>query len=759
MRHQLATADSDKYDRRTHDRLNESAVQFAEMVARKYTTVPVPEGYTLVPNQPASYEFVKGDAGFVCTIDFDGLQSDTIYRWAAVPGLKEGFSWKTPVDVAGKRLTVTLPSCDVKAAKFTVTNLLVKSEAPPTAPPLAPTEVIDENPVIDDLDDEWVPIEAELTATRTEGDTFTVTLPTHNLLIPNCEVRIVDTSVVEQSIRLPEATASGTTAYEITIRIPDAEGDSVTLTGLETKPPAPVAKARPQSMVKPSIPIMEAHAMLKEARFEKKEAARNGDCFALSAMAGFELKDLSEVMEPRLYTIEVVGDAREASVDLLTGDAPIGGIDASVVRENEGLDDTSILDDWKTLGHWRPREDQAGASTAFMFGVACHLKRPVIVMEKQGGGILDPCFIYGNRKDGELITSPPRGGVPETIPFVKQIPFADVLTAVKANPRGYSLVEYDREERHHSPMIYTPEEAAQEMHAAEDKQVAEKAEEVDKEAAEEKEELSLPMSIPGIFDATPAVESKKMAVGKRAFVLTMPWGEGFVRGAKLSVYVHATGKMVNVTLPARLPSGNVEIVLVLPDTVTSPARVGPITMIPPAPKAVPPPPKPSTALPKPMPPPPKPPPKPAPKPQSKPPPKPPPTKKTRQASPKLTPVVTDPPASRYGRKRKAKEMFGDGGEQDGPASKFKSAAIAPKPFVSMADEIEVPSFCAVGAKIQAIGYHGSTHKLFTATVKSIRAKFPRIVVEFTADADGSTHQLSLPEPRVAYVHAGMVQEI
>ena len=245
MRHQLATANSDKYDRRTHDRLNESAVAFAESVARKFTSAPIPEGYALVPDQPPSFACVKGEAGsYACTIEwFASLRADTTYRFATVPGRNDGFDWRTPIDAVGKTLSITISPCDLTASKFTVTNLLVKTEEER----LAPTELIDEadRPVVGDVEeeDDWQPIEAELTATRAEGDAFTIALPHHPLLISNCEVRVVDASVVDAAVRLPEAPTDA--AYEISVRVPDAASDQVTLSGLQVKRAAPVAKVRP----------------------------------------------------------------------------------------------------------------------------------------------------------------------------------------------------------------------------------------------------------------------------------------------------------------------------------------------------------------------------------------------------------------------------------------------------------------------------------------------------------------------------------
>ena len=104
-------------------------------------------------------------------------------------------------------------------------------------------------------------------------------------------------------------------------------------------------------------------------------------------------------------------------------------------------------------------------------------------------------------------------------------------------------------------------------------------------------------------------------------------------------------------------------------------------------------------------------------------------------------------------------MFGDGGEQDGPAKSFRSAPPPPKPFVSMANEVTVPSWATVGASIKAVGWHGGTHKFFAAKVIALRDRFPKIVVEYTADEAGVTLPIALPEPRTAYLHAGLIAEM
>ena len=179
---------------------------------------------------------------------------------------------------------------------------------------------------------------------------------------------------------------------------------------------------------------------------------------------------------------------------------------------------------------------------------------------------------------------------------------------------------------------------------------------------------------------------------------------------------------------------------------TQTMRAGAMTKAPKPPKPV----KPSKAAPKPS--------KAAPRPSKAAP-------KPSTLAPKPSTLAPKPieilPPSRSGRKRKAKEFFGDGGEQDGAASKFKSATLsASKPFVSAEEESIIPDYAHVGATILAVGFQGGQHKLFKSTVIGHRVKFPRIVVEFLSDpATGSTSSLVLPSPDTAYVHAGMIQAI
>ena len=270
-----------------------------------------------------------------------------------------------------------------------------------------------------------------------------------------------------------------------------------------------------------------------------------------------------------------------------------------------------------------------------------------------------------------------------------------------------------------------------------------------------------PIPVPGTFTATP-VASKKAPVGKVKVVVSMPWNEElFTTGAKLSIFVPPLAKTVTATLPATKVA-TVELQLTLPDTtvgVDAPFAVGPISIVSaPAPPAAPSAPPPAAV-----------PPPPPPESKSAPPKatQPPPTKKARQTPPvqKKPPPPQPPPkppptsttTTQSGRECRKRARFGDAGEMDGKASKYASAPAPPKPYVSVIDEMTVPTYCTVGATIKVAWWHNSAHQLFSARVEKIRPKFPRIVVRFTADAHGNTNRLCLPEPITAYVHGGLVE--
>ena len=207
-------------------------------------------------------------------------------------------------------------------------------------------------------------------------------------------------------------------------------------------------------------PILDALAQLDALGWRISKAEGKGDCSVLSMMAGHEIKDEAQVLNPSPDTLKLVQKARSAGVSIVVGTNPIGGITAKTFREQEGLCCTpqaaaKEMKAWRSNRHWYS-EDNAHQSTAFLFGVSAHLGRPTIVLEQGEGGILDPCRVYAARnKNDALRRSPARIGKPETVPSWFPIKFAEVLAALMKDPSAYSVILYDGEV-HFDPLVYGP---------------------------------------------------------------------------------------------------------------------------------------------------------------------------------------------------------------------------------------------------------------------------------------------------------------
>ena len=84
----------------------------------------------------------------------------------------------------------------------------------------------------------------------------------------------------------------------------------------------------------PPIPQAEVNAQLADAGFTKSKAKGNGDCYPLSAMAGFEIS-ATTARQPRAGTTASVLEVREGAIGILAGDAAVDGIAAAVFRDGE----------------------------------------------------------------------------------------------------------------------------------------------------------------------------------------------------------------------------------------------------------------------------------------------------------------------------------------------------------------------------------------------------------------------------------------
>jgi hypothetical protein len=208
----------------------------------------------------------------------------------------------------------------------------------------------------------------------------------------------------------------------------------------------------------PPISIPQLTFQLSQVGFTRSSASRNGDCYPLSAMAGFEIT-AAAARNPTTASTARVRQVREGAIDKLTGAAAIDGIPAAVFRASEQLPDdaaaaATAMAPWRQTGFWFANDGHKSAT--FQLGVALELGRPVAVIEKKDRAYLDPVRIYGARSaDGTLIHSVAKPGSPETIPTFKLMPIATLIENLRANPVAFSVVEYNGVS-HYNPWLLKP---------------------------------------------------------------------------------------------------------------------------------------------------------------------------------------------------------------------------------------------------------------------------------------------------------------
>ena len=93
------------------------------------------------------------------------------------------------------------------------------------------------------------------------------------------------------------------------------------------------------SQTRPCVP--DALAQLNAFGWKVVKVERKGDSFPLSVMAGHEI-GCEYVLNPTRHARKEVKTVRDASVALVVGTTPIGGIDAEVFRVEEGLAKTDF---------------------------------------------------------------------------------------------------------------------------------------------------------------------------------------------------------------------------------------------------------------------------------------------------------------------------------------------------------------------------------------------------------------------------------
>ena len=110
------------------------------------------------------------------------------------------------------------------------------------------------------------------------------------------------------------------------------------------------------------------------------------------------------------------------------------------------------------------------------------------------------------------------------------------------------------------------------------------------------------------------------------------------------------------------------------------------------------------------------------------------------------------------RPSKRKQLFGDNGEFDGPASRFRSAPSSRKASVDPSVEMGVPAYALPGEQVWAMGLRAGVRMRFKAEVVKLRNQFPRIVVKYIATEEDETSRHVLPDVLTAYLHMGDLKE-
>eukprot|EP00966_Prymnesium_polylepis_P020582 473501-Prymnesium_polylepis.1 len=147
-------------------------------------------------------------------------------------------------------------------------------------------------------------------------------------------------------------------------------------------------------------------AALKGLGFTQRgKAARDGDCFPLAAMAGFEIT-AAKAARPDPATLSLVKEKRDAAIDLVAGKGVVAGVSGAAFRAREKLPPASreaekALKDWRNVNHWSALKEHASHSTAFQFGVSAALQRPTLVLQEEGSEIVFPAKVYYWKANGE----------------------------------------------------------------------------------------------------------------------------------------------------------------------------------------------------------------------------------------------------------------------------------------------------------------------------------------------------------------------
>ncbi|MDC0525420.1 hypothetical protein OAO87_00380 [bacterium] len=700
-----------------------------ERFARSFgAPIAPPTGWKLVETRQPAFEFIKGDEGaFVCTLQWcDAFSPDTIYRFHNLPGAPAGLTFKMDGSVVGKAMQVSVES-SITGTSFTTYNNLFEKVA--ERQELAPTEVVDEPPDVDALEDgEWQGIDGTWRARRQGNGSYVVKLAADYdaRLVAGCDVRFTqaECDIAELITRLPLVIEAGI-VLDIPVNL-SSEKEMERVGGLQMRKPPSVALP---SVDKPPIPMETVEADLGSLQYKLGACAKNGDCWLTAPMAGRELT-VEEAAKPSMATLDDITDRRKSVYNLLLANS-IGGMDGATVRQLEQIgndkdESEALLSDFCQQGFWVGTEEHLNAF--MMLGLSIDLGRPILVFEKRGDDQINAdALLYGARdSDGALRRTSKE---PITISSYTNVAYRDALSFLRAKP-DVSVVLYDREARHFEPFLVVQPEVAMAAPPAPaplpSREEATQAEEADKRAAAKiaSEAAATEKAAKRAAAKVAREEAAAAKAAERAAAKVAREEEAAAKAAERAAAKvareeeaaakaseRAAAKVAREEAATAIATERAAAKVAREEEAAAKAEAAQAKA---AEKA---------AM--------------APKKAAKQPPAPR-AKPVKRRAPSPAPAAPPPSLapSRSGRKRTAPAAH-----EDAPAAKRHATPTAAARII----DHSVPDFAMPGNSVWAKGWYASAHTWFKARVIKLRVSHPRIHVRYEEDANGSTHALSLPE--------------
>ena len=502
MRHTDDTQASDRYDVEGNDRLVAASTSFTLAYASKFQPSgapqasssgsprerPVIDEWVLIPNQPVGFTFRVAPKEPEA-VDYrvfehklkwldDDMTPGCQVKFATFVGRASGLMITLPDDesVIGQSLTVraNVPKSATKAVMFRASGLMRKQTNEEKAAALAALGVEEEAKDAAAIDadkmKQWWDANGGLQVLDIDPETWAMEVSSRLAMARELNAKFLENFQIDL-VYIPNETLRTFRDGHYLLELKKALGSDADAGGcgeaivmdevarMDTEHVDKEGGTRDpvRSQVQP--PIVDAHARLAEFNLALGASAPNGDCFILSALCASGEITPEEAAHPTAQVTERVRHIRNAAINLIAGDAPIGTIAASVFRVGEQLPVDSVgaqiaMAAWRVPGHWKI-EGEEYKSSIFQFGVSQALEREIVVLENGDDGHLNPASCYGLLDPGGgLFKNAARGSSPATIESFKSVPFATVLEMLKS-PRPPLLLEFDGV-NHFSPFVTHP---------------------------------------------------------------------------------------------------------------------------------------------------------------------------------------------------------------------------------------------------------------------------------------------------------------